>query len=220
MLNLCRICGIYVNELYPQFQCEYLNVLPFPDYEPADYIKSVSQLVEHGHLAICISPDQQLDKREALEKLRSLNVEFLRSATVHLTNTGGRLWELHAQPRWSTYCLIEDRFEQESALSRGVLASQSLDVIVAYLGWYKQILNSELLPTTVSITRHVTYKVLYWKDLPDVYKAHFDSRSVKSESTPEDYTVKKWLDAWRQTQFGWYIKPWNHPDWPKRGRIT
>lgn len=195
--------------LYPEVRDEALNMHAIPGLEPAEYVEYLIQLAVEGSVEIywctdevdpeCI-PVGPADVRKAISEGGVERIGYC------LTAKGGAEWEALARPRW-TECVasLDDGLTGEAY-------SINLDRLIGYVGWWPKLFRCRIATTKMTLTRHETYPIFYWKTLPNVYMITF-----QFEEGPElPYLLHPdWLERWARNV--WYTDPWQHPDWPRTG---
>ena len=121
-----------------------------------------------------------------------------------LSSQGGAEWERRARPDWN-------RFAQPlTGMESGEAFSPNLDLLMAYMGWYKQLTSAKIDFSTIQFETLKDYSVTYWKSLPLVHRATFACAFTHGSPLDEP----SWFQNWWESLETWYKRPWELPDWP------
>jgi hypothetical protein len=214
LLQLMAINAIPLTWIVPRFNGKHTNARPIANYEPEEYAQLVISALREGLIELQDGRERLSfdDATAAITELEGYHLEKPGSNVVcRLTDAGGKAWEALAEPQWERFIKLETT-TQSSDLNNlevhGLLASQSLDVVVAYLGWYARLESIDVRWETLRITTHGSYHATYWKRLPDVHEACFLG-ALRRTDLPVPVLVWDW-----KTSLGtWFTQPWDRPDW-------
>jgi hypothetical protein len=125
-----------------------------------------------------------------------------------LTEEGGDAWEKIAEPAWDHF------FDQRSDYETGEMYSRDLTLLVARLGWFSELDDTRIDINTIELQTHSEFQVLYWKTLPNVYRATFSLAHAESRWMNGRSGEPKWFREWWHSTTKWFTQPWELPDWP------
>ena len=136
-----------------------------------------------------------------------------------LTEAGGLAWEKTAAPRWYD---LEDGYADPRCENGEVTGwrwtrfSQNREHLMAVLGWFPMLQGGEQLDLdSVAWRLHDDYKVKYWKRLPNVYVANFDTRLADGSQPAWNHgSEPEWFKTWVRERARWYRQPWEMDGWP------
>jgi hypothetical protein len=221
-----------LSDFVPFVESESLNVKEVPGATPKDYTAAFLALLDLGF--VCAYPvDTHAGEEDQAKMDRSAVVEILEKRLLlpqvtskirvranqprpsskptvpdlrwRMTALGGNAWERLARPDWNRYVSTEtdDQF--------GDIWSANRDVLMAELGWYRELTSAKVNRDSVRIEVVDNHPITYWKVLPLVYHAAF-SCTPDAHASPMDWP--EWFRAWWISQNRWYVKPWELPGWP------
>ncbi len=155
------------------------------------------------------NPDARLYRRNS-RTLPDTQYVFRPDLKVNfaLTEKGGEAWEEIAQPNWFRF------FGQSSSDEDGELISQDLTLLLARLGWFNELAAARIDINTIELLTHSEFQVLYWKKLPQVYRATFSLENAEPRWPNERLGEPKWFRDWWHSASKWFTQPWDLPDWP------
>jgi hypothetical protein len=125
-----------------------------------------------------------------------------------LTEKGGEAWEKIAEPDWDHF------FDQRSDYETGEIYSRDLTLLIARLGWWGKLNDTRIDINTIEMQTHSEFQVLYWKTLPNVYRATFSLAQTESCWTNGRIGEPKWFRDWWHSTTEWFTKPRELPEWP------
>lgn len=236
LLDLSVDLRLPLKLVLPRVESESLNVKPIPHCLPEDYAKGFLKLIEEG--AISLSSAHPGDNVETVAGVRDIIDRFLglppdysavrrlhradlndpvvrrlpRSdleVTFELTPLGGDLWEKTAEPEWNRF------FIEFHGSKTGEVASQNLNLLMARIGWFQELSEARILPNTIRVKKHSEYPILYWKRLPNVYRAEFLLEPAQARWHHGLNGEPEWFREWRGSTVDWYRHPWDLPTWPR-----
>jgi hypothetical protein len=131
-----------------------------------------------------------------------------------LSESGGSLWESVANPTWDHF------YDQSSDYQTGDAVSPDLTLLMARLGWFPELTSDEGIDIeSLSIEEHTEYQILYWKKLPNVFRATFKCRRIEARwkkiSPTGDPFEPEWFRRWRSSTVHFYTHPWELSAWPR-----
>lgn len=203
-----------------------VNVRPLLGFTLAQGVDRLVELADMGLIAFKQEISEGETRPISASELPFLeghleSQDRLKEITFELTQTGGDAWEREANPRWFD---MEDGFAipryANDDLGRGdlvwwdwTLFSQNYEHLMASLGWWSMLYDEHLDFRTVELRRADNYKVRYWKRLPNVYIATFQTRCGSTPAWPHGRTPQ-WFTEWRIARFSWHRHPWEMEGWP------
>jgi hypothetical protein len=225
-----------ISDFLPVVRGLYLNVLDVPGATPEDYASGILALFDSGSIRIYFDGDAEGSEIESCRPIlesvlqRRLVATAKRTASPHdnrmsirprrvtpdtsdlrwqLTAVGGEAWEGLAQPDWNRY------YATLTGEESGEAWSANFDLLMAKLGWCRELNGVELDRSTITLELLSDYPITYWKFLPLVHRAAFECRRVEScwVYKPEDRP--EWFHRWWISQGEWYKMPWKLAIWPK-----
>jgi hypothetical protein len=235
LLNTAIECPRKLSDLLPVVRGLHLNVLDVPGAKPEDYASGVLSLFDSGSIRMYFDGDAVGSETEAcrsivesvLQRRLAVPVETTPSPhtnrrSIHsrrvnpdtsdlrwqLTAVGGEAWERLAQPNWNRY--VEILTGKES----GEAWSANLDLLMAEIGWCRELNGVEIDRSTVSLELLHDHPITYWKFLPVVHRAAFECRWVESHWPDGRIVPAEWFQQWWISQSEWYKKPWKLSIWP------
>jgi hypothetical protein len=125
-----------------------------------------------------------------------------------LTELGGEAWERVAEPEWGRF------FTQFSDYKTGEITSPDLNLLMARMGWFRELSGERIQPDTVTLQTHSDYPILYWKRLPHVYQAVFSVEGAEPRWANGHSGEPKWFREWWSSTGYWHKEPWELPNWP------
>lgn len=234
-LNLAREMPAKVSDLLPSVKQERLNVLKVPGVSATEYASALLNLFDSGaiqarllddedrspanrpdleavleaRLQLPPIPETSADPRRANSGIRSALGRDSPDLAWELTLLGGEEWETLALPDWNRFAnILSDEVS-------GEIWSSNHDLLMAELGWCRELTGLEIDRTSIQIEMLSNHAVTYWKILPEVYHAAFRSKDVNNEWTAKPLLEPHWFRKWWLSRHDWYTKPWNLPGWPK-----
>lgn len=205
----------YADGLLSLFQRGHIT---FSSEDPRDEVndKLGVQAVLERFLAYQLEPPEE---RYAREK-RRIDPFGPRIARVEfaLTEAGGALWGRIANPEWNKF-LDSGVVIGEQDYESGDAVSPDLTLLMAHLGWFTE-LNSEvgIDIASLEIQEHTDYPILYWKNLPHVFRATFKCYRSEARWPRRPHFAFRpapaWFESWRRTNHRFYTQPWELPCWP------
>jgi hypothetical protein len=222
-----------LSDFVPYVECEYLNVREVPGAMATDYASAVAGLLDAGLIRFYnvttsgvgtevgrSAVDSVLQTRLHLPKLsgkvRSRQGEPRASRAIspptvdlsfELTPLGGKEWESRAEPDWGRYGPMLTGDESGEAWSAG------LDLLLAMVGWYRELNGAQIDRNSVSINVLQDHPITYWKRLPTVYHATFACKWA-GYRWDSGFDEPDWFRDWWTSQSAWFRRPWELPDWP------
>jgi len=203
-----------------------VNVRPLHGFTLAQGVDRLVQLADMGLIAFKQEISEGKTRPIPVSELSCLEVPLeskdrLKGITFELTQTGGNTWERAANPSWFD---MEDGFAipryANDDLGRGdlvgwdwTLFSQNREHLMASLGWWSTLYDEQLDFRTVELRRADHYKVRYWKRLPNVYIATFQTRCGSTPAWSHGRTPQ-WFTEWRIARSSWHRHPWEMEGWP------
>jgi hypothetical protein len=190
-----------LSDLLPVVRGMLLNVPEVPDATPEAYASGVLALFDSGFIRIYFDGDSEGSETEASRLIVESVLQRRLAApadtplsppatrrSVHprrvapdtsdlrwqLTALGGEAWETLARPDWNRYVTILT--DEES----GEAWSANLDLLMAEIGWCRELNGVEIDRNTVSLELLQNHPITYWKLLPVVHRAAFRCRWVES----------------------------------------
>jgi hypothetical protein len=221
--------------LIPVVDGEALNMKDVPGCKSEDYANALLTLYDSGMIEFSSEiPGDDVETRSGISAIldrflrvsngdpavllrRHLNLDQATKQIVHnhrravkfkLTDLGGRAWERIARPAWDHF------FDQRSDYETGEMYSRDLTLLVARLGWFSELDDARVDINTIELQTLSGFQVLYWKTLPDVYRATFSLAHVESRWINGRYAEAKWFREWWYSTTKWFTQPWELPDWP------
>src|SRR5207249_1289788 len=139
--------------------------------------------------------------------------ERIKCVYLQLTALGGEAWERLAEPDWGKFISASSTPSTPQCEEwTGDLVSADRDLLIAYMGWYPEVREEQIKLETIRWQTHSDFEILYWKRLPFVYHASFQSASA--EARWNSYREPQWFRDWWVSTSCWYKKPWELPNWP------
>jgi hypothetical protein len=225
-----------LSDLFPVVRGLHLNVLDVPGATQEDYASGVLALFDSGSIRMYFDGDEEGSEIEACHSIVESILQRRLAApaettpnphanrkTIHprrvtpdtsdlrwqLTAVGGEAWERLAQPDWNRYFTILTGGEQ-----LGEAWSANFDLLMAVLGWCRELNGVEIDRTTINLEVLHDSPITYWKLLPVVHRASFESKWVESCWVYDRHDHPEWFHQWWISQGEWYKKPWKLPIWP------
>jgi hypothetical protein len=192
--------------LYDSGKIEFSSEIPGDDVESRPGISMILDRflrVQIDDPVILLRRHLKLDKAT-----KQLVHNHRRAVTFKLTALGGDAWERIAKPAWDQF------FDQRSDYETGELYSQNLTLLMARLGWFSELTDTQIDINTIDLQIHPEFQMLYWKKLPNVYRATFSLEWTEPRWTNGGIGEPKWFRDWWHSTTRWYIQPWNLPGWP------
>ncbi len=234
ILNLACEHRRRVSDVVPFVEELHLNVRKVPGVAPAEYAAGLLDLFDSGAIRLKLTDDDgsSLANRSNLETVLQARLELPpesrktfrnkgRSSGTspttackvpdlrwELSEHGGEEWESLAQPDWMHFAAILT--DQKS----GEMWSANFDLLMAELGWCRELNGVEIERTTLSLEVLHDFAITYWKVLPIVHHAIFQSRWVEHGWQVKGRPEPKWFRNWWSSRSDWYKKPWLLPGWP------
>jgi hypothetical protein len=241
LLNSAIHFPVSLTLLFPLFRWGRLNLKDIPNAQGEDYARNLLELFDLDmiHLSSLLPGDEPttrpgfariLDRFLALPKdfQHVHDLAFAKNAPqprpapdpktqvdFRLTARGGESWEKLARPEWNRFIsgFSEPVEGGDGEEMTGDLISPDRNLLIAYMGWYREVNGEEIHLETIEWETHADHEVLYWKRLPFVYHAHF--RVAYSKSRWKHYIAPNWFDDWWQRSGHWHKHPWELPGWPE-----
>jgi hypothetical protein len=235
ILNLARECRGRISDVVPFVEGMHLNVRKVPGVTAYHYAAAFLDLFDTGAIRVRLRDEEgSLANRSDLEAVLQARLQlppisrmtFLRKegpSTVppaivreapdlgwELSAHGGEVWETLAQPDWTHFATILS--DQES----GEMWSANLDLLMAELGWCRELNGVEIDRTTLSLEALHNYAITYWKVLPVVHHATFRSRWAEFGWPVQGRPEPEWFGDWFTSRGTWYKQPWMLVGWPGR----
>jgi hypothetical protein len=232
VLNTAIEFHLKLSDFVPFVESESLNVKEIPDATPADYAAAFLALLDVGF--VCAYPVDTEDEEEDHAKMDRSAVENILEKRLQLpqvtsktrvrkdqprpsskplvpdfrwkmTALGGDAWEKLAKPDWNRFVSTEtdDQF--------GDIWSANRDLLMAELGWYRELNSVKVDRSTIRIEPLQNKAITYWKVLPLVFHATFFC-TPDTDSRPTDWP--RWFRDWWISKNQWYNEPWDMPHWP------
>jgi hypothetical protein len=234
LLNAVVECSHKLTRLFPVVDSQALNVHEVPGAKVEDYAAALLDLLETRMIVFkSESASDDLNTISGASRLLDRFLAFSQEnpppsgdwrAIRHfwqqprdipvvrfgLAALGGEEWERVAMPNWDHFCTVSHDYET------GDIISRNLDLLMARLGWFeKGEAEIRIDLDSVRIQKYPEYQALYWKVLPDVYRATFSLERAASGWDPWEHGKdSKWFTEWWLGGDMWYRKPWELPDWP------
>ena len=225
----------------PLLRGDTLNAKEIPGCHPEDYAAGLRELFRSGHLVF--TSENAEDDVQSLSGVDAILKRFVQypielvperhiTKTPHppqpsinfprvefaLTEAGGALWEGVAKPEWNKF-LDSGVVINEQDYESGDAVSPDQTLLLALLGWFTE-LNSDvgIDMESLELQEHTDYPILYWKQLPHVYRATFKChRSEPRWPRRPNFAFRPapaWFESWRRTTYRFYAQPWELPCWP------
>ena len=222
--------------LFPEVEAQGLNVKPIPYRDSEDYATGIRELVTTGMVKLksefpeddvesVAGVSRVLDRFLALPKEESHQLRRLarrderaqqpsKRVCFELTKSGGEAWEKVAAPEWGRFVYATTTYSgtdpQREAV--GELLSLNRDLLIAYMGWYPEVRREQIKLATIQWETLTDKEVLYWKRLPFVHRASF--QTTPAEARWNSYKEPQWFWEWWVSTCSWHKKPWELPNWP------
>lgn len=225
--------SVSLRGFFPKFEWGPLNMRDLPGCSPTDYARELLVLFDNEWIEF--EPTKSVDDLSTRSGVIQILDRFLRfseqnpDATLHrwptrpgndlryihrpdlradfrLSMKGGDAWEKVAQPDWNRF------FDQRSDYESGELYSQNLTLLMARLGWWRELDDTKVDINTIDLHTLPEFQVLYWKTLPNVHRATFSL--ARAESRWTNGVEPKWFREWWHSTTKWFTHPWELPDWP------
>ena len=192
--------------LYDSEMIEFASEIPGDDVGT----RSGISMILNRFLKISVDDPAVLLRRHLkLDQVTKQLVHNHRTAVkFKLTDLGGKAWERVAEPAWDHF------FDQRSDYENGEMYSRDLTLLVARLGWFSELDDTRIDINTIELQSHSEFHVLYWKTLPDVYRATFSLARAESRWTNGRSGEPKWFREWWDSTTKWFTQPWELADWP------
>jgi hypothetical protein len=221
-----------LSDFVPFVESESLNVNELPGATPNEYAAAFLALLDNGFIQAYPAEidDHQEDTanmdRSAVETILEQRLRLPRVTSRvrvranqpkppskpsapdlrwRMTVLGGDAWERLARPDWNRYVSTETDDQ------RGDIWSANRDLLMAELGWYRELTSAKVNRDSVRIEVVDNHPITYWKVLPLVYHAAFSCTS-DADASPMD--LPEWFRDWWISQNQWYKEPWELPGWP------
>jgi hypothetical protein len=213
LLELMVLDPVPLAWILPSFNRQHTNALPISDYKAHDYAQLLMSAVDQS-LVQLLEGNCELSveaSRSTIARLEQRVCDLDKQIVVRLTQAGGAAWEGSAKPQWDRFLKFELRFassDLDDCSVSGLLASRSRDVVMAYLGWYRELESVMVDWSSLKITRQGEYTATYWKHLKDMYEATFDGVHER-----QDRAVSPNVFDWKMSLDNWHRKPWDRLDW-------
>ena len=196
--------GRRVSDVYPVVKAQRLNVKLLPGAQPADLLSGLRDSARSGLIVILGREADDVDgEREWTVPISALAeaVNDLGGDNLfwHLTEEGGRAWERAAAPDWRRY--VGETHGPEDMIA----SSQSIELLFAALGAMPVLSGWQPQRESLQIALHSTWRMLYWKTLPDVYVLTCQGHDLPSLLTPsQQLRTLDYLQALEK----WRRRPW------------
>src|SRR6266849_2582850 len=231
LLNTAVEFGVPLTCLFPEIS-QGLNVKPIPGCSSEDYAGGLIELFNSSMITLSSEfPEDDVTTRagvsrifdhflalpEDYKRIRHLRPSDPGSLTIDrnpamqvdfkLTELGGEAWEKVAEPDWRRF------FTQFSDYETGELTSPDLNLLMARMGWFRELSGERIQPDTITLQTHSDYPILYWKRLPHVYQAAFSVEAAKPQWANGHSGEPKWFREWWSSIGSWHKEPWDLPNW-------
>lgn len=232
LLNLAVEYPVWLGHLFPAVDCEALNVKPVPGCDAKDYARNLIELSDMGMVTLSSDvPGDDIENRPGLERILERFLELANDSPARrhmwhlrpmyernrlpgmqvyfkLTPSGGVAWERIAEPDWAHILSVSVGAES------GDLFSPDRHLLMAYLGWYREIEAQRVQLEAISWQTHSDFQILYWKRIPLVYQASFTLQPPEGAIKPEWYRAPRWFREWYASATTWHKQPWELAGWP------
>ena len=233
ILNLACEIPCRVSDLLPVVKEERLNVIRIPGVQATDYAAALLKLFDSGEIRLrprdedeSSSPTRAelnsvlearlklppilrtFGKNERQSGVSPSSVREVPDLSWELSLLGGEEWETLAQPDWTRFAtILSDKESSE-------MWSANFDLLMAELGWCRELNGVEIDRTTLSLELLRDYAITYWKILPIVHHAVFRSKWVDHGWPEKGRREPEWFRKWWVSRSNWYRKPWTLSGWP------
>lgn len=229
LLNLAVEYPVWLGHLFPAVACEALNVKPVPGCDAKDYGRNLIELSDSGMVTFSSEVlGDDVENRPGRERVVERFLELAKDDPAHrparlmydrnrlpgmqvyfkLTPPGGAAWEKKAEPAWERILTVS------VGVDSGNLFSPDRDLIMAYLGWYREIEAQRIQLEAISWRTHLDFQILYWKRIPLTYQASFTVQPSEGPIEPQWYSTPQWFREWYASATTWHKQPWELAGWP------
>ena len=235
LLSLAVEFPISLGMLFPMIDDEALNVKPVPDRNPEDYAKALVELFDSAMIKLSSEfAEDDVESKSGISRIldrflrfpkedpavrrrrdrANRSPEYTKRVRFQLTEIGGKAWEKVAEPDWGRFVFATTTYSgvQPRSEMTGDLVSPDRDLLIANMGWYPEVRREQIKLETVRWQTHADFEILYWKRLPFVYHASF--QTVPAATRWSGYGEPEWFRDWWTSTFSWHKKPWQLPSWP------
>lgn len=227
LLNLAVEHPVWLGHILPEIECEALNVKPVPGCDAKDYARNLIELSESGMVALSSEvPGDDVATRPGMERILNRFLQLANNdatwchewnqrpmyerirlpgmqVNFRLTPSGGAAWERMAEPDWTHILTVSVGSES------GDVFSPDRHLLMAYLGWYREIEARQIQFETISWQTHSDFEILYWKRIPLVYQASFTLQPAEGPTGPEWHHAPQWFREWYTSAITWHKQPWD-----------
>jgi hypothetical protein len=234
ILNLARESRGRVSDVVPFVEELFLNVRGVPGVAATDYAAIFLDLFDSSAIRLRLTDEEgsTCANRSQLESVLEARLRLppvsgrktyrkdgppilppaiIRDApdlAWELSPLGGEEWESMAQPDWNHFATVLS--DPES----GEMWSANFDLLMAELGWCRELNGIEIDRTTLKLEVLHDSAITYWKVLPVVHHATFCSRWVEHGWPVKGRPDPEWFRNWWRSRGDWYKEPWTLPSWP------
>ena len=236
LLNLAIEYPVWLGQLFPAVASQSLNVKPVPRCDAQDYARGLIKLFDSGMITMSSEvPGDDVESEPGISCILDRFLELSNSdprfhrdgcplptyarnripgmqVSFKLSVLGGEAWEKVAEPDWKRFISVSTYGATEGQSETGEVISEARDLVIAYMGWYPEVNREQIQLDTIRWQTHLDFEILYWKRLPFVYDASF--QTVPAESRWNGYREPQWFWDWWASTCSWYKKPWELPNWP------